>query len=39
MRKFGKGNGILVTKKDERSIDFEEGTIELIPAWKFLLKK
>ena len=29
---------LLITKKDEREIKFEEGTIKLIPMWKWLLE-
>ncbi len=38
MKKFNQKQGILITKKEEKEIKFEEGTIELIPAWKFLLE-
>ena len=37
MKKFDKKEGILITKKDEREVKIEEGTIRLIPAWKWLL--
>ncbi|MBI3032060.1 ATP-binding protein [Candidatus Woesearchaeota archaeon] len=38
MRKFNQKQGILITNKEEKEIKFEEGTIKLIPAWKFLLE-
>ncbi len=38
MKKFNQKQGILVTKKEEKEIRLKEGTIKLIPAWKFLLK-
>ena len=38
MRKFNQKQGILITKKEEKNVKFEEGTIRLIPAWKFLLE-
>ncbi|MBI5002443.1 ATP-binding protein [Candidatus Woesearchaeota archaeon] len=38
MRKFNQTQGILITKKEEKEVKFEEGTIKLIPAWKFLLE-
>src|SRR3989344_869857 len=37
MKKFGIKKGILITKKEERILKLEEGTIKFIPAWKFLL--
>ena len=37
MKKFGQRKGILITKRDERVIKNEEGTIQLIPIWKWLL--
>lgn len=37
MRRFNKKEGILITKEDEKEINFEEGKIKLIPAWKFVL--
>lgn len=39
MRKFKKTRGIVVTKKDERTVELEEGSIQLVPAWTFLLRK
>jgi len=39
MRKFNKKEAIMVTKKEERSINFDEGKIKLIPVWKWLLEK
>lgn len=38
MRKFSVKEGVIITKKDERIMNFEEGEIKLIPAWKWLLK-
>ena len=38
MRKFNQKRGILITKKEEKEVKFEEGTIKLIPARKFLLE-
>src|SRR3989338_545002 len=37
MRKFSKKEGILITKKQEKEITFDEGTIKLIPVWKWML--
>ena len=39
MRKFKARKGVIVTKSDERTIRTEEGAINLVPAWKFLLKR
>jgi uncharacterized protein len=39
MRKFRKKNGIVITKKSEREVIFDEGKIKLIPAWKWMLYK
>ena len=39
MQKFGSNKGILITKNEERKISVPEGTITLIPAWKFLLQE
>ncbi len=38
MRKFNKKEGLMLTKKEEKEIKFEEGTIKLIPFWKWLLE-
>ena len=38
MKKFNQNKGILITKKDEKEIDFEGRKIKLIPAWKWLLE-
>ena len=38
MKKFDKKNGIMITKYEEKQIKSEEGTIMLIPAWKWLLE-
>jgi len=37
MRKFNKREGLMITKNEEKEVKFEEGTIKLIPAWKWLL--
>lgn len=37
MKKFNKKEGIIITKNDERKVKLEEGTIQLIPAWKWLI--
>ena len=37
MRKFKKKDAILITKNEEKKLKFEEGTIKLIPIWKWLL--
>ncbi len=37
MGKFGKRDGLMITKKDERDEGVENGKIKLIPAWKWLL--
>ncbi len=39
MKKFSKKEGIMITKKEEKQVMFEEGTINLIPVWKWLLDK
>ena len=39
MKKFSIKYGIMITKKDETIMNFEEGKIKLIPAWKWMLKK
>jgi len=38
MVKFNKKEGILITKNDEKVIRINEGTINLVPLWKFLLE-
>lgn len=38
MKKFNKKNGLMLTKNEEKEIKFEEGTIKLIPVWKWLLE-
>ncbi len=38
MKKFNKKEGIILTKKDEKEMKFEEGKITLMPVWKWLLK-
>ena len=37
MKKFNKKEGLMVTMNEEREIKLEEGTIKLIPVWKWLL--
>ncbi len=37
MKKFNKKEGLMLTKKEEKEIKFGEGTIKLIPFWKWLL--
>ena len=37
MKKFKKKNGIMITKNEEKEVKIEEGTINLIPVWKWLL--
>ncbi len=37
MRKFGRKEGILITKNEDKKVRVEEGTIRLIPAWKWLM--
>ncbi len=39
MKKFSKKQGIIITKSEEKSVKLQEGTIKLIPAWKWLLSK
>src|SRR3989338_1967194 len=39
MNEFKQRQGIIVTKKIEDKKVFNEGTIQLIPAWKFLLER
>jgi len=38
MKKFTVRKGIAITKKDEGTIELEEGKIRLIPAWKWFLQ-
>lgn len=38
MRRFGVKKGLIITKDEERKLSAEEGKINLIPAWKFLLE-
>lgn len=38
MKKFSVKEGIIITKKDEKIINFAEGRIRLIPLWKWLLE-
>ena len=38
MKKFDQKKGILITKNESGKKSFEEGEIELIPAWRFLLR-
>ncbi|MEK6936307.1 MAG: ATP-binding protein [Nanoarchaeota archaeon] len=38
MRKFNKKKGLMLTKKEEKEIKFEEGIIKLIPVWKWMLE-
>ncbi len=38
MKKFNKKESFLITKNQESQIKFEEGTVKLIPAWKWLLQ-
>ena len=37
MRKFGKKEGIMLTKNQEKQVKLDEGVIKLIPVWKWLL--
>jgi len=39
MKKFKTKEGIMLTKSEERKVKFKEGTVKLIPVWKFLLEK
>lgn len=38
MKKFKEKEGLILTKNEEKEIKFEEGTIKLIPVWKWLLQ-
>jgi uncharacterized protein len=38
MKKFSKKEAVLITKNEEEVMNFEEGAIKLIPAWKWLLE-
>jgi len=38
MKKFRMKKGLMLTKKEEKDVKFEEGVIKLIPIWKWLLK-
>ena len=38
MKKFNKKESLILTKNEERKIKSEEGTIKLIPVWKWLLE-
>ena len=35
MKKFNKKEGLMLTKKEEKELKFEEGIIKLIPVWKW----
>ena len=39
MKKFNKKESLMLTKNEEKEIRFAEGTIKLIPVWKWLLKE
>ena len=39
MKKFNTKEGLMLTKNEEKEIKFEEGTIRLIPVWKWLLEE
>lgn len=38
MKKFSVKEGVIITKKDEKTINVDEGRIRLIPLWKLLLE-
>ena len=38
MKKFNKKESLMLTKNQEKEIKLKEGTIKLIPVWKWLLK-
>ncbi|MGV8152225.1 MAG: ATP-binding protein [Candidatus Nanoarchaeia archaeon] len=38
MKKFNKKESLILTKNEEKEIQFEEGTIRLMPVWKWLLE-
>lgn len=39
MSELGANHGFVVTQNEEESIETRSGTIEVVPAWKFLLKQ
>lgn len=38
MKKFKKGESIMITKREEKNIALDEGIVRLIPVWKWLVK-
>ncbi|MDP4039297.1 MAG: hypothetical protein Q8P57_01845 [Candidatus Pacearchaeota archaeon] len=38
MKKFGKSEGFIVTKSDEKVVEVKGNKIKLIPAWKWMLE-
>lgn len=38
MRKFSKKEALMITKNEEGSRKFQEGTVKLVPAWKWILE-
>ncbi|MEK6868056.1 MAG: hypothetical protein AABX98_04485, partial [Nanoarchaeota archaeon] len=39
MKRFSVKKGVLLTKDSEKEVKIEEGTINFIPVWKYLLQK
>lgn len=38
MKEFGLSEGWIITYNEQRTIDIEEGTVRVIPAWLWLLE-
>jgi predicted AAA+ superfamily ATPase len=39
MEELGLSKAILVTRSDQEELKIEQGVIEIIPVWSFLLQK
>jgi len=39
MKKFNKREGMIITKKEEKDLRFDEGKIKFVPLWKWLLEE
>ncbi len=39
MQEQGLSRGVIVTRREEEQIDLANGTIEVLPAWRFLLRQ
>jgi len=38
MAELGLSTGTIVTRNEDERLDVETGTIEMVPAWRFLLE-